>query len=275
MRMKNTDGCRADTPHVVYATQPVTRNGDNEMLNERQYEQLLKPLNQARVEKRSAAGRSLSYLAAWDVKAHLIRIFGFGGWSADVIDAELAFEEQVESSKGGKNWNVGYRVTLSLRIPVLKCSYTEVAVGFAKLPDRGEAHDMAVKTAESDALKRAAINLGTQFGLSLYDDGATRDVVQVTLDRVSDLKSAPSDSESEGQVAASGAGAAVIPDTDGAAQVYEDIKAAFGDENMSKVERMSALVNIKKQVVADGQNNWIYQGNTIGVWLDRAIAAIK
>ena len=48
---------------------------------------------------------------------------------------------------------------------------------------RGEAHDMAIKTAESDALKRAAINLGTQFGLSLYDEGSMKDVVGMTLAR--------------------------------------------------------------------------------------------
>jgi hypothetical protein len=41
---------------------------------------------------------------------------------------------------------------------------------------------MAIKTAESDALKRAAINLGTQFGLSLYNNGSLRDVVVQTLD---------------------------------------------------------------------------------------------
>ena len=41
---------------------------------------------------------------------------------------------------------------------------------------------MAVKTAESDALKRAAINLGTQFGLSLYQNGSLRDVIIQTLD---------------------------------------------------------------------------------------------
>jgi hypothetical protein len=40
---------------------------------------------------------------------------------------------------------------------------------------------MAVKTAESDALKRAAINLGTQFGLSLYDNGSRNDVVGHSL----------------------------------------------------------------------------------------------
>ena len=147
-------------------------------INQKQYEQLLKPLNESRVAKRGQAGRQLSYLESWDVKAHLIRIFGFGGWSWNVITAELAFEE-----KGEKNWAVGYKVIGELLVPDLRCSHTEAAVGSAQLPQRGEAHDMAVKTAESDALKRAAINLGTQFGLSLYNNGSMRDVVVQTLDK--------------------------------------------------------------------------------------------
>jgi hypothetical protein len=147
-------------------------------LNRTQYEQLLKPLNERRVAKRAQAGRNLSYLEAWDVKAHLIRIFGFGGWNWSVTSAEIAFEDSRDSK-----WNVGYKVIGTLSIPTLDCHYSEAAIGSATLPQRGEAHDMAIKTAESDALKRAAINLGTQFGLSLYNNGSLQDVVGATLDR--------------------------------------------------------------------------------------------
>lgn len=152
-------------------------------LTNEQYEQLLKPLNASRVAQRNQAGISLSYLEAWDVKAHLIRIFGFGGWSADVLSADLAFEEKDEKGR----WNVGYKVVMRLRIhgddplAIADATYTEAAVGSSTQPQRGEAHDMAIKTAESDALKRAAINLGTQFGLSLYDNGNRNDVVKKTL----------------------------------------------------------------------------------------------
>lgn len=149
------------------------------MLNDAQYEQLLKPLNESRVARRQMAGRNLSYLEAWDVKAHLIRIFGFGGWDWTVESADLAYEDH--NDKG--QWQVGYKVIGRLSIPTIPCQYTEAAIGSASLPQRGEAHDMAIKTAESDALKRAAINLGTQFGLSLYDNGSLRDVVIKTLDR--------------------------------------------------------------------------------------------
>ena len=152
-------------------------------INEIQRTQLLKPLNSIRVATRGQAGRQLSYLEAWDVKAHLIRIFGFGGWSWQVHSAELAFEDKNEKGQ----WNVGYKVVGELRIHDLNCAYTEAAVGSSSLPQRGEAHDMAVKTAESDALKRAAINLGTQFGLSLYNNGSLKDVVGATLEGAVDV----------------------------------------------------------------------------------------
>jgi hypothetical protein len=45
----------------------------------------------------------------------------------------------------------------------------------------GDLHDNALKTASSDALKRCAINLGSQFGLSLYDNGTLREVIRGTL----------------------------------------------------------------------------------------------
>jgi hypothetical protein len=40
---------------------------------------------------------------------------------------------------------------------------------------------MAIKTAESQAFKRAAINLGDQFGLGLYNGGSTASTVKDTL----------------------------------------------------------------------------------------------
>ena len=147
------------------------------MITVEQQEILIKGLNGNRVaQRKGGGGRSLSYLEAWDVKAHLIRIFGFGGFSSEVLSAEQVFEEKME-----KNWSVGYKVVLQLTVRSLDCTYTEAAVGSAMLPQRGEAHDMAVKTAESDALKRAAINLGDQFGLSLYNNGSTSPVVIQTL----------------------------------------------------------------------------------------------
>jgi DNA recombination protein Rad52 len=145
------------------------------MITARQQEILLKGINGDRIaQRKGGGGRSLSYLEAWDVKAHMNRIFGFLNWSADVSTAELAYEDNSDG-----RWNVAYKVILTLRVN--GASYTEAAVGSATLPSRGEAHDMAIKTAESDAFKRAAINLGDQFGLSLYNNGSTAPVVKQTL----------------------------------------------------------------------------------------------
>lgn len=227
------------------------------MLNDAQYEQLLKPLNPARVAKRGQAGRQLSYLEAWDVKAHLNRIFGFLNWSADVLSAELAFEEQNEKNQ----WQVGYKVILCLRIN--GASYTEAAVGSASLPSRGESHDMAIKTAESDALKRAAINLGTQFGLSLYDNGSTKDVVGKTLDKsdtVSHNQGEPGPLMTEVSEE--------VPDSDGAAEWIASMKEAV------EAKDVPALLKIKKGLSAEGVADHTYGGVTLAKWLDKAIANV-
>jgi recombination DNA repair RAD52 pathway protein len=146
-------------------------------LSTHQIEQLLRGINPNRVaSRRGGGGKSLAYVEAFDIKAHMIRIFGFGEWSWDVLSADLAYAIQ-----GEKNWEVGYRVIGKLTIHATGATYTEAAVGMASLPNVGEAHDMAVKTAESDAFKRAAINLGDQFGLSLYKNGQTAPVVIATI----------------------------------------------------------------------------------------------
>jgi recombination DNA repair RAD52 pathway protein len=144
-------------------------------LSKAQQEQLLKGINPGRVaSRRGGGGKNLAYVETWDVKAHMIRVFGFGNWSWDVLSADVAYSIAPE---GSGNWKVGYRVIGRLTIHATGATYTEAAVGMANLPDPGEAHDMAVKTAESDAFKRAAINLGDNFGLSLYKNGQTAPVV--------------------------------------------------------------------------------------------------
>jgi len=228
---------------------------ESNMINQQQYDQLLKPLNQSRIAKRSGGGgKQLSYLEAWDVKAHLNRIFGFLNWSSDVIESTVVFEEQNEKGQ----WSVGWKVTL--RLTIQDATYTEAAVGSSSLSQRGEAHDMAIKTAESDALKRAAINLGTQFGLSLYDDGSTRDVVGTTLDR--------EQKPNETSVPLEPIVQAVAADTEGAGGWIESMKAAISDKNVTE------LLSIKAEMNSLDCNDWIYQGVTLGKWLDRAMATV-
>jgi hypothetical protein len=148
-----------------------------------QYERLMRPLNGNRVKKRDGN----SYLEAWDVRAHLIRTFGFGGFSVTADEAEMVSHREVLQRKKKAddpdkfNHEVCWKVRVTLVIPSLQAVYSEYAVGSNSQPSLPDAHDTAIKSAESDGLKRCAINLGTQFGLSLYNDGSLRDVIVGTL----------------------------------------------------------------------------------------------
>ena len=148
-------------------------------LSEGQLKMLMTDLNNSRV----AVKQGMSYVEAWDIKATLIRIFGFGGFSSELIDSKILKAEQVEqASKNGKmNWAVTAQATVRLYIHQLGAVYTETAIAGSKQPDFTESADMAMKSAESDAVKRAAIFLGTQFGLSLYNNGATQEIVKSVL----------------------------------------------------------------------------------------------
>jgi recombination DNA repair RAD52 pathway protein len=144
------------------------------MLNERQRAKLLEGIHPGRIKHRSQGGKQLSYVEGWDVRATLIRIFGIGGFSAEVLSAQPIPAE-----------HPSILVVLRLTIHGIgpdgqDVVYTEAAIGTSRVPNDW---DMAVKTAETDALKRAAINLGDQFGLSLYNDGSLRPVIIHTLDQ--------------------------------------------------------------------------------------------
>jgi hypothetical protein len=125
-----------------------------------------------------------AHMEAWDITRYLLRVFGFGGY--DTENRELALVREIEIPGQGQNarsrWTVVYRA--QVRLIVKDVAGREIghwdgeAVGDSyNQPKIGDAHDMAMKTAASQALKRAAKNLGDQFGLSLYNNGSPAPVV--------------------------------------------------------------------------------------------------
>lgn len=150
-----------------------------------QIETLFKPLNSIRVAKRDG----MSYLEAWDVIAHLTRIFGPLNWDKEVKEVVMIYDEFVNWTPRGQTipksgYDVAYRsiVRLTIRSELGTKVSEDVATGQAQhQPNRGDAHDLALKSAVSDALKRAAKDLGNQFGLSLYDSGSLKSVVGSSL----------------------------------------------------------------------------------------------
>lgn len=145
-----------------------------------QLERLHADLHPARVANRDQGGRSLSYLEAFDVRATLIRIFGYGNFSVEVIDTRIVHESTyTPQGQSRELWRIAVICTVRLTIHQTGAVYSESAAASQSGPDFGEALDFAVKTAESDGLKRCATNLGSTFGLSLYNAGSTQDVVRV------------------------------------------------------------------------------------------------
>jgi hypothetical protein len=142
-------------------------------LSEAQIDVLLRGIVKSRVRERD----NMSYVETWDIRAMMNRVFGFCGWSLiSTSPTTLVFERERTVGKDKKpGFTVAYKAELELIIhtPEGDAHYAGTAIGEATMPDYklGDAHDMAAKSAESGALKRAATNLGDQFGLSLYRGG--------------------------------------------------------------------------------------------------------
>jgi hypothetical protein len=120
-------------------------------------------------------------MEAWDIRRQLIRIFGFGGYSTETLALDLVAERETKQGERSR-WTVVYRAQVRLTIYDADGkqigTWDDGAAGDSvNQPSLGDAHDMAMKTALSQALKRCATNLGDQFGLSLYNNGSPEAVV--------------------------------------------------------------------------------------------------
>jgi recombination DNA repair RAD52 pathway protein len=153
-------------------------------LDAEQVDALLAPLDGRRVRQ----VRGNAHLEAWDVRRHLLRVFGWGGWDFTVLSCDCISERSKwdpnDELKGRHSvvYRVVGRLTVKDRDGVVLAHFDDGATGDAQnQPALGDAHDMAIKTAMSQALKRCAVNLGDRYGLSLYNSGGTQAVVGRTL----------------------------------------------------------------------------------------------
>jgi hypothetical protein len=83
-----------------------------------QVDQLLRAINGKRV---STDGKGYSHVEAYDIRAHLTRIFGFGNWDTEVTMLEQVYESSEMKRKRNKQgeeygdpyeaWTVCYRRT--------------------------------------------------------------------------------------------------------------------------------------------------------------------
>lgn len=126
------------------------------------------------------------HLSQQDVLAHLNRMFGFGNFDVEIISSELVYEEPMTNSNNAPAWRVLYRAIVRLFVRDangnLVAFYDGGSTGESEgQPSRADSHDLAFKSALSTATKRAAIHLGDQFGLSLYNKGQMQALVMGTM----------------------------------------------------------------------------------------------
>lgn len=134
-----------------------------------------------RVRRRKGRGRGqFEYIAGHDAKRRMNEIFGFGGWSANVVsNVEIAAVEVEKTNdkgetNGQRGWHVGYHAHCVVKVRTLEGDWVEYGDdGYGDGVEYGAAArvtacELALKEAATDAFKRAATYLGDQFGLILY-----------------------------------------------------------------------------------------------------------
>lgn len=138
------------------------------MLTPVQKDMLAADLDRKHVKQRQQSGRSLSYVEGWHVVAEANRIFGFDGWNRETVETKCVTEKVREI---GASKQPGWTVTYTAKVRVMVGSTIRDGCGTGHGIDRdlGQAHESAIKEAETDAMKRALMTFGNPFGLALYD----------------------------------------------------------------------------------------------------------
>ena len=129
-------------------------------LTKAQVNALNQPIDKNNVAFRSGGGSlKLAYLESWHVIREANRIFDYD-WSSETIRMDLVHADL-------------NCVTYIAKVRVIVNGIVKEGIGAGhgrgKNVPEGDKHESAVKEAESDARKRALMQFGDQFGLSLYD----------------------------------------------------------------------------------------------------------
>jgi DNA recombination protein Rad52 len=134
---------------------------------------LAAPLDRANVRQREQGRGKVNYLEGWQLIAEANRIFGFDGWQRQTIAVRCVAQAERSIGRDQKSgWGVTYtaRVRVTVNAGGLPSLIREgTGAGHGIDTDLGQAHESAIKEAETDAMKRALMTFGNPFGLALYD----------------------------------------------------------------------------------------------------------
>ncbi|MBL6939309.1 MAG: DUF968 domain-containing protein [Alphaproteobacteria bacterium] len=131
-----------------------------------QLRKLTDKLPRAHVQKRTVDGKQVDYIEGWFAIREANSIFGFSGWDRETVHFERVFERT-----RGETTTCAYvaRVRIQVRASGTLVSREGTGCGSASASSVADAHDRAIKAAETDATKRALATFGNRFGLCLYD----------------------------------------------------------------------------------------------------------
>jgi hypothetical protein len=133
---------------------------------DQQARQLKAKLDAQHVRTRKANGATLHYVEGWHAIAEANRIFGFDGW-----DRRTMFTNCIWTGTCDREHLAAYtaKVRIYVRAGDVLILREGSGTGEGKAPTPGQAHEIALKSAETDATKRALATFGNVFGLALYD----------------------------------------------------------------------------------------------------------
>jgi DNA recombination protein Rad52 len=123
-------------------------------------------LSAKHVRTRQYGGLTLSYIEGWHAIAEANRIFGYDAWDRQTMAVKCVWE----GLKGNRSaCSYIARVRVRVRAADKEICREGCGSGHGVGLTPGEAHESAIKEAETDAMKRALSTFGNPFGLALYD----------------------------------------------------------------------------------------------------------
>ncbi|KIL62747.1 hypothetical protein M378DRAFT_80777 [Amanita muscaria Koide BX008] len=123
-------------------------------------------------------GQKLTYAEGWKIINLANEVFGFNGWSSNLVNITTDF---VDYDEGSKRYSIG--VTAIVRV-TLRDGVHHEDIGYGMIENsksKGMALDKCKKEAVTDGLKRALRNFGNILGNCLYDKAYTQEVVKMKV----------------------------------------------------------------------------------------------
>ncbi len=167
--------------------------------SDKQIRALLRNPVRRNIRARVSDGREFSYIEGWFAISEANRIFGFDGWDRETIEAKCV---QAREFRGSHVVVYTVRVRISVRSEERVTVRDGFGTGEARGGLVGEAHDLALKAAETDATKRALVTFGKAFGLALYSNqqrqAGPREAVTIATDQLTLPPTRPIANENSG-----------------------------------------------------------------------------